>query len=143
MLGKREPLTDAEWRLLKTHPALGEQMVCKAALMRGHGADVVGSHHERWDGLGYPEGRAGEEIPLSARIFTVADALDAITSNRPYRFARGWSDAVGEILAQAGSQFDPDVVSVFLEREEAMRRIYEEFNLYGRGSLGFFEPSTS
>ena len=135
VLRKREPLTESEWRLLKTHPTLGEQMVGNAALLRGHGADVVRSHHERWDGRGYPEGRGGEEIPLSARIFTVADALDAITSDRPYRPARGWSDAVGEIVAQAGGQFDPDVVSVFLEREEALRRIYDEFNLDGRDSF--------
>ena len=135
VLGKREPLTESEWRLLKTHPKLGEQMVGKAALLRGHGVDVVRSHHERWDGRGYPEGRGGEEIPLAARVFTVADALDAITSDRPYRTARGWSDAVDEIVCQAGTQFDPDVVSVFMEREEALRRIYDEFNLDGRDSF--------
>ena len=135
VLGKREPLTDAERRLLETHPTLGEQMVGKAALLRGHGVDVVRSHHERWDGRGYPEGLSGEEIPLSARIFTVADALDAITSDRPYRHARGWSEAVDEIVGEAGRQFDPDVVSVFLEREEALRRVYDEFNLDGRDSF--------
>jgi len=135
VLGKREPLTESEWRLLRTHPKLGEQMVGNATLLRGHGVDVVRSHHERWDGLGYPEGRAGDEIPLAARIFTVADALDAITSDRPYRAARGWSDAVKEIVAQGGTQFDPDVVGVFLEREEGCRRIYEEFNLDGRASF--------
>jgi response regulator RpfG family c-di-GMP phosphodiesterase len=135
VLGKREPLTESEWRLLKTHPKLGEQMVGKAALLRGHGVDVVRSHHERWDGLGYPEGRAGDEIPLAARIFSLADSLDAITSDRPYRPARGWSDAVKEIVAHGGTQFDPDVVAVFFEREEAFRRIYEEFNLDGRDSF--------
>src|SRR5215211_4595895 len=135
VLGKREPLTESEWRLLRTHPKLGEQMVGNATLLRGHGVDVVRSHHERWDGLGYPERRAGDEIPLAARIFTVADALDAIKSDRPYRAARGWSDAVKEIVVQGGTQFDPDVVGVFLEREEGFRRIYEEFNLDGRASF--------
>jgi response regulator RpfG family c-di-GMP phosphodiesterase len=135
VLGKREPLTDGEWRLLQNHPKLGEQMVGKAALLRGHGVDVVRSHHERWDGSGYPDGLVGEQIPLAARIFAVADALDAITSDRPYRSARGWSDAVGEIVSRSGTQFDPNVVNVFLQREEGLRRVYDEFNLEGRDSF--------
>jgi response regulator RpfG family c-di-GMP phosphodiesterase len=132
ILGKRDPLTDSERRLLEKHPTFGEQMVGNAALLRGHGVDVVRSHHERWDGGGYPEGRAGTEIPLPARIFSIADALDAITSDRPYRPARGWSSAVDEIVHEAGGQFDPDIVSIFVTREEAMRRIYDEFNLGGQ-----------
>jgi ribonuclease P protein subunit RPR2 len=135
VLGKREPLTTSERRLLETHPTLGERMVGNAALLRGHGVDVVRSHHERWDGGGYPEGLRGEQIPLPARVFAVADALDAITSDRPYSSAQGWADAVGEIVRQAGAQFDPDVVTVFLAREEALRRIYDEFNLDGRDSF--------
>jgi response regulator RpfG family c-di-GMP phosphodiesterase len=135
VLGKRDPLTPSERRLLETHPTLGEQMVGKAALLRGYGVDVVRSHHERWDGGGYPDGLAGDEIPLPARVFSIADALDAITSDRPYRRARGWADAVEDIVSHAGTQFDPDVVSVFLEREEALRRTYDEFNLDGRESF--------
>ncbi len=133
ILGKQEPLTDSERRLLEKHPIFGEQMVGNAALLRGHGSDVVRSHHERWDGRGYPEGLSGTDIPLPARIFSVADALDAMTSDRPYRSARGWSVAVDEIVEEAGRQFDPDIVSIFLSREEALRRIYEEFNLGGGG----------
>jgi response regulator RpfG family c-di-GMP phosphodiesterase len=135
VLKKAEPLTPGERRLLEAHPRLGEQMVGKAALLRGHGVDVVRSHHERWDGSGYPDHLAGEQIPLSARIFAVADALDAITSDRPYSPARGWADAVDEIVGQAGRQFDPSVVRTFLEREEGLRRIYDEFNLDGRDSF--------
>jgi response regulator RpfG family c-di-GMP phosphodiesterase len=135
VLGKRETLTPAERRLLEMHPKLGEQMVGKAALLRGHGVDVVRSHHERWDGTGYPEGLTGEQIPLSARIFAVADALDAITSDRPYSPARPWEDAVEDIVAHSGTQFDPAVVSAFLAREEALRRIYDEFNVDARESL--------
>jgi response regulator RpfG family c-di-GMP phosphodiesterase len=135
VLGKREALTAAERRLLEMHPKLGEQMVGKAALLRGHGVDVVRSHHERWDGSGYPEGLVGEQIPLPARIFAVADALDAITSDRPYSSARPWEDAVEDIVAHSGTQFDPSVVSAFLAREEALRRIYDEFNVDGRESL--------
>jgi response regulator RpfG family c-di-GMP phosphodiesterase len=128
VLAKPEPLTESERRLLETHPILGEQMVGQAALLRGHGARVVRSHHERWDGRGYPDNLAGEDIPLGARIFSVADALDAMTSDRPYRRAGPWQDAVSEIVQRAGTQFDPEIVACFREREEALRRIYYEFN---------------
>jgi response regulator RpfG family c-di-GMP phosphodiesterase len=128
VLAKPEPLTESERRLLETHPILGEQMVGQAALLRGNGARVVRSHHERWDGRGYPDNLRGDEIPLGARIFSVADALDAMTSDRPYRRAGSWGDAVSEIVQRAGTQFDPEVVARFREREEALRRIYYEFN---------------
>jgi ribonuclease P protein subunit RPR2 len=128
VLAKLEPLTSAERRLLETHTVLGEQMVGEAALLRGQGARVVRSHHERWDGHGYPDRLGGEDIPLGARVFSVADTLDAITSDRPYRRAGRWEDAVTEIGNQAGTQFDPRVVSNFQEREEALRRVYYEFN---------------
>jgi response regulator RpfG family c-di-GMP phosphodiesterase len=141
ILGKRGPLTDAERRLLEKHPTFGEQMVGNAALLRGHGVDVVRSHHERWDGRGYPEGRSGTDIPLSARIFAVADALDAITSDRPYRPARAWSVAIDEIVHEAGTQFDPDVVSIFLTREEALRRVHDEFNLGGGFPASWIEEA--
>src|SRR5918992_3150763 len=129
VLAKPAPLTDSERRLLETHTVLGEQMVGNAALLRGNGARVVRSHHERWDGRGYPDRLARDEIPLCARVFTVADALDAMTSDRPYRRAKPWEEAVGEIVAHAGGQFDPDVVTAFRDREEALRRIYDEFNV--------------
>jgi response regulator RpfG family c-di-GMP phosphodiesterase len=128
VLRKPEPLSASERRLIETHPVLGEQMVGQAALLRGHGARVVRSHHERWDGSGYPDNLAGENIPLGARIFAVADVLDAITSDRPYRPAAGWDDAVAEIVARAGSQFDPQIVDVFRDREESLRRIYYELS---------------
>jgi response regulator RpfG family c-di-GMP phosphodiesterase len=129
VLAKREPLTSSERRLLETHTVLGEQMVGDAALLRGQGARVVRSHHERWDGQGYPDRLAREEIPLCARVFSVADALDAITSDRPYRRAKPWEEAAAEIVAHAGTQFDPGIVTAFREREEALRRIYDEFNV--------------
>ena len=77
--------TTQERRLMETHTVLGEQMLAGVAFLRQEGVTVVRSHHERWDGAGYPDGRAGEEIPLQARVFAVADALDAMTSDRPYR----------------------------------------------------------
>ena len=125
ILRKREALTVSERRLLETHPVLGEQMIGDGALLRGEGARVVRSHHERWDGTGYPDGLRGAEIPLGARIFAAADALDAMTSDRPYRRARSWDDAVAEIVASSGSQFDPTVVSAFRDREPELRAVYD------------------
>jgi response regulator RpfG family c-di-GMP phosphodiesterase len=129
VLIKPGPLTEPERRLIETHTVLGEQMVGEAALLRGQGARVVRSHHERWDGRGYPDRLARDDIPLGARIFSIVDALDAMTSARPYRPAGTWEDAVAEIAAEAGKQFDPDVADVFREREEALQRIYLEFNV--------------
>ena len=129
VLAKPGPLTEPERRLIETHTVLGEQMVGEAALLRGQGARVVRSHHERWDGRGYPDRLARDDIPLGARIFSIADALDAMTSSRPYRAAGTWEDAVVEIACERGKQFDPEVVDVFREREEALHRIYLEFNV--------------
>jgi response regulator RpfG family c-di-GMP phosphodiesterase len=128
VLRKREPLTLGERRLLQTHTVLGEQMIGDAALLRGEGARVVRSHHERWDGAGYPDGLQGDEIPLGARIFSVADALDAITSDRPYRRARSWEEAVAEIRAQSGAQFDPQVVAAFRDSAEELHAVYHALN---------------
>jgi ribonuclease P protein subunit RPR2 len=128
VLRKREPLTLGERRLLQTHTVLGEQMIGDAALLRGEGARVVRSHHERWDGAGYPDGLRAEEIPLGARIFSVADALDAITSDRPYRRARSWEEAAAEIRAQSGAQFDPEVVTAFADSAEELRAVYYALN---------------
>ncbi len=111
---------------MQTHTVLGEQMLSGVTLLQGGGLEVVRSHHERWDGHGYPDGSAGTAIPMAARVFAVADALDAMTSDRPYRGALGWEDARHEILAEAGQQFDPDVVEAFTLRERALREIRRE-----------------
>ena len=126
ILQKRAPLTAAELRLMKTHTVLGEQMLGSVAFLQGEGIKVVRSHHERWDGAGYPDGLAGDEIAVGARIFAVADALDAMTSDRPYRRALGWAQAREEIVHQAKRQFDPDVVDAFREREDALCGIRRE-----------------
>ena len=127
ILRKPAPLSRAERRLMQSHTVLGAQMLGGVAFLRGPGVDVVRSHHERWDGSGYPDGRAGEEIPLGARIFAVADALDAITTDRPYRRAQSWRTAHREILWASGSQFDPTVVEAFREREHTLHEIRREF----------------
>jgi ribonuclease P protein subunit RPR2 len=126
VLRKTAPLDESELRLMRTHTLLGEQLLRDVELLHGDGLRIVRSHHERWDGLGYPDGLSGDAIPLAARIFSVADALDAITSDRPYRGARSWDEAATEILAERGLQFDPDVVDAFVEREDELRSIRHE-----------------
>ena len=127
ILLKPGPLTEAERRRMETHTVLGEQMLGGVAFLHGEGLRVVRSHHERWDGTGYPDGIGGTEIPLGARIFAVADTLDAMTSDRPYRRAMSWAAASREILAESKRQFDPDVVEAFVARERSLRAIRREF----------------
>jgi putative two-component system response regulator len=123
VLLKPGPLNRAEWRQMQTHTVLGAQMLGEVAILRGTGVKVVRSHHERWDGAGYPDGLRGEEIPLAARVFAVADTVDAMTSNRPYRHSLSWEAARGEIEAGRGTQFDPEVVDAFWTCEEELREI--------------------
>jgi ribonuclease P protein subunit RPR2 len=127
ILRKPKPLDDREQRLMETHTVLGEQVLGGVAFLQGQGLRVVRSHHERWDGRGYPDGLAGTEIPLAARIFAVADALDAMTSDRPYRSAWSWEEAGAEIRSQAATQFDPEVVQAFAVREPKLRAIQRSF----------------
>jgi putative nucleotidyltransferase with HDIG domain len=127
ILLKPSPLSPTEWRVMQAHTVLGAQMISGVAFLQGAGVEVVRSHHERWDGNGYPDGLVGEEIPLGARIFAVADALDAITNHRPYREGKNWRVSRREIVAQAGKQFDPHVVDAFREREHVLHEIRREF----------------
>ncbi|HEU5279424.1 MAG TPA: HD domain-containing phosphohydrolase [Gaiellaceae bacterium] len=126
VLNKPGPLDEHERRLIELHPMIGAEILANVALLQGEGVAVVHSHHERWDGAGYPNGLAREEIPIGARIFAVADALDAMTSDRPYRAALSWEEATEEIITQDGSQFDPRVVRAFCIRETRLRRIHDE-----------------
>ena len=126
ILLKPGPLSPAERRKMETHTVLGEAMLSGVVFLMGDGLRIVRSHHERWDGRGYPDGLVRDEIPLGARIFAVADALDAMTSNRPYRRALSWSAARTEILEQRKRQFDPDVVDAFITAERELRGIRRE-----------------
>src|SRR5213078_994472 len=126
ILQKPGPLSPAERRRMQTHTVLGEAMLSGVAFLKGEGLKIVRSHHERWDGRGYPDQLAGEEIPLGARIFAVADSLDAMTSHRPYRRALSWNAAREEVIAQRKRQFDPDVVDAFIGVESRLRDIRRE-----------------
>jgi HD-GYP domain-containing protein (c-di-GMP phosphodiesterase class II) len=109
VLNKAGPLTDEEWVLMREHPAIGLRILDGVPHMEVVRA-VVYSHHERWDGAGYPEGLKGDGIPLAARLFATVDAFDAITTDRPYRPAAGLDEALDRLRAAAGTQFAPDAV---------------------------------
>ncbi len=111
-------LTPEERAEMEAHVRIGYMLVSRIPFL-APAAEIVLNHHERYDGTGYPRGLAGEEIPLGARIFAVADALDAMTSDRPYRRALSFASAREEIIRWSGSQFDPEVVKVFLTVPES------------------------
>jgi PAS domain S-box-containing protein len=113
VLLKKGPLTPEEWTVMRRHPLTAYELLSSIAFLRP-ALDIPYCHHERWDGEGYPRRLRGEEIPFAARIFAVADAHDAMRSNRPYRPAMSDEDARTRILEEAGRQFDPRVVEAFM-----------------------------
>lgn len=112
ILNKPGQLTAEDQEMVRQHPSWGQSIIQPLKLSQGEIA-IVRHHHERWDGLGYPDGLAGEGIPLPARVISVADAFDAMTSDRPYRNAMGLRDALNELERGSGTQFDPKVVEAF------------------------------
>jgi diguanylate cyclase (GGDEF)-like protein len=127
LLRKRSSLTEMEWSAIRRHTLFGAEMVLQFSELAA-GAPVVRSHHERWDGNGYPDHLQGEAIPLLARIFAVADALDAMTTDRPYRAALSFAEAAEEIARFSGTQFDPRVVQAFFSVPEAEWRQLQQSN---------------
>jgi putative nucleotidyltransferase with HDIG domain len=113
VLRKPGPLTDEEWSVMRKHPEIGESMLKDIAFLSPV-LPAVRHHHERWDGGGYPDGLTREDIPVTARVITVCDSFDAMTSDRPYRRAMRFQDAVAELKKNSGTQFDPDCVELFL-----------------------------
>jgi putative nucleotidyltransferase with HDIG domain len=112
VLLKHGPLTEPELEQVRRHPAAGVRMLRSLGAPREILPSIL-HHHERWDGEGYPRGRAGSDIPLEARILTIADSFDAMTSTRPYRAPLTPDDALAELDRCAGSQFDPELVREF------------------------------
>lgn len=113
ILAKTESLTEEEWGRMRRHPADGFTLLKELSFREGV-ALIAGQHHERWDGRGYPNGLHGDDIELTARIFSVADAFDAITAERVYKPVRAYDEAKYELIEGSGSQFDPQVVKAFL-----------------------------
>jgi len=119
ILRKPGALTDAETEIMREHCFRGYQMLKKIPFL-SEAAEIVYAHQERFDGTGYPRGLSGQDIPLGARIFSIADTLDAITSDRPYRAAQTIQVAREEVERFSGRQFDPEVVSVFMDMPETI-----------------------
>ena len=117
ILLKSGKLNKEEWENMKRHPLIGQKILKQIGFL-GAAVKTVYSHHERYDGDGYPEGLKGEDIPLGARIFSVSDAFDTMTTDRPYRKARTYSKARDEIQRCAGTQFDPRVAEAFMKISE-------------------------
>jgi HD-GYP domain-containing protein (c-di-GMP phosphodiesterase class II) len=114
ILGKEGPLVTMEWRVVKTHPELGYEVLSRVPFLSQGALEVVLYHHEHWDGSGYPRGLKGEEIPLFARVFAVVDVWDALVSERPYKPAYEPKRAEAELKAMAGKKLDPRLVELFL-----------------------------
>lgn len=114
IIGKQGRLTDEEYKVVKRHPVIGAEIVGR---MKGlqELVPLVRHHHERWDGRGYPDGVGGEEIPMGSRILALADTVDAMYSDRPYRMTRNLKEVIDEVVRCSGTQFDPKVVEGFLE----------------------------
>ncbi|MCH7953875.1 MAG: diguanylate cyclase [Chloroflexi bacterium] len=130
ILFKPEPLEVDEWQEMRRHSELGYKILNRVDFLKD-AAEIVYSHHERFDGSGYPRGLAGKEIALGARVFSVVDAYDAMTSRRPYREAMSQEDALEEIMRHSGTQFDPVTVQAFMRmvrrNPDGFRDEHEEF----------------
>jgi len=129
ILLKPGKLTEDEWEVMRRHPVIGHRFLTNSAYLKTAAALVL-SHHERWDGRGYPQGLAGEDISLGARIFAVIDAYDAMRSSRVYKHSVSMEKAVAEIRDKSGSQFDPSIVEAFLQCVTELEKI-------GRWSVSF------
>ena len=114
ILLKEGKLTDEEWVLMRKHPVHAHEMLSQIEYLRP-ALDIPYSHHEKWDGTGYPRGLKGEAIPLAARMFAIVDVWDAVTSDRPYRAAWTKEQALTYIIENSGTHFDPAMVQVFLK----------------------------
>jgi putative nucleotidyltransferase with HDIG domain len=122
ILQKPSRLSEAEWAQMREHPSIGARILAPVPHLAG-AAQIVRHHHERFDGKGYPDGLAGEAIPLGARILTVVDSYSAMTDRRVYKEARSHTQAAAELKKHAGAQFDPRVVEIFLEKSDELVKI--------------------
>ncbi|RLT05228.1 MAG: HD domain-containing protein, partial [Planctomycetota bacterium] len=125
ILLKKSSLTNEEFEIIKRHPLVGYQILQHIQELE-FTLDGVLYHHEAWDGSGYPLGRTGQNIPLVARLLAVVDSFDAMASSRPYRTGMSFEKAESILRDGAGTQWDPDLVSIFLQYKEEFRRICQD-----------------
>jgi hypothetical protein len=130
ILHKPAKLTDSEWEIMKTHTTIGENVLTSAEVDSRHksslllfATQIAGGHHEKWDGSGYPRGLSGADIPLAARIMSLADMYDALLSKRVYKEAWSHEDAAREIRSRSGTHFDPEVVDAFIVEQDRFQEI--------------------
>ena len=130
ILLKEGPLNEEEWEIMRTHPLIGESVLNVTQSDPDFDSEVIekainvaGSHHEKWDGSGYPRGLGGQDIPLEARIMALADMYDALLSERPYKKAWTHEQAVEEIISKRGTHFDPVLVDAFLTLQDDFKKI--------------------
>jgi PAS domain S-box-containing protein/putative nucleotidyltransferase with HDIG domain len=134
ILGKPGKLTDAEFEQIKTHTAVGAQMLAGSSFALLEVAEQIAlTHHEKWDGSGYPAGLVGDAIPIVGRIVAIADVFDALTHERPYKKAWSTADAITEMTGQAGRHFDPQALDAFLSLDRGERQLGREVALVGAG----------
>ncbi len=125
ILRKRTNLTNEEYEIMKTHTTKGASILMSIPEL-SPAIPIVRSHHEQWDGGGYPDGLSGKQIPLLARIVAVADAFDAMTTDRPYRSGLSLQRAFDEIRTKAGKQFDPEAAAAFIRQREKVEETYSQ-----------------
>jgi putative nucleotidyltransferase with HDIG domain len=125
ILRKPGPLTDEDWEAMKQHPLIGYKMLSGLHFLKPSLVGIL-HHHERWDGKGFPAGLTGGAIPLYIRILTVADTVDAMTSDRPYRAGLAFDEALAQIQKGAGTQFDPGAVEALMKRAPEVRILLME-----------------
>jgi HD-GYP domain-containing protein (c-di-GMP phosphodiesterase class II) len=124
ILLKADALDESEWEVMQSHPQRGHDIIANVPFMH-EAAMIILCHEEHYDGNGYPQGLSGDDIPWGARLFSVIDTLDAITSDRPYRKGMPFDTAKQEITVMSGSQFDPKVVDAFIAEENTLREMVE------------------
>lgn len=131
ILKKPARLTESEWEVMRRHPEIGAALLASIPSL-AHVSITVAAHHERWDGGGYPQSLEGEAIPVEARIFALADSIDAMTADRPYQAKRDWAYVRSELIAGSGSQWDPSLADLTLSCLDRIQRL-EAGCPHGRG----------
>lgn len=126
LLYRRGPLQEDEWTIMKLHPVLGADLLRSVSVADTKVLDIVQSHHERWDGKGYPNGLKGTQIPYLTRICSVVDSVDSMLSDRHYRKSLSYAETLDELRRHSGTQWDEQIVKVFLDASEELRSLYPD-----------------